>query len=170
MKTLIIMLITSLSLFSQNEYTSQENQDAMAKLKVFVGEWEGDSWYMGRDGKVSSTMKEVLQCKLDKTAILVEGKGYNGDKLIHNAIALITYNPYTKQYNFKSHLSNGRSTDAVMIAKSENTFEWSFETPNGMKFRYEVTFTENTWTEEGFMARDAVNFVKFMGMNLVRVH
>lgn len=165
----MILLITSLSLFSQNEYTSQEHQDAMKKLKVFIGEWEGESWYMGRDGKQSSKMKEVLQYKLDKTAILVEGKGYEGDRLIHNAMALITYNSYTKSYNFKSHLSNGRSTDAVMIVKSENEFEWSFETPNGMKFRYEVTFTENTWTEVGFMARDGKNFVNFMGMTLKRI-
>ena len=169
MKTLIITLISFLSLFSQGDYSSKEHQDAMKKLQIFIGEWEGESWYMGRDGKQSSTMKEVLQYKLDKTAILVEGKGYKGDKLIHNAMALITYNAYTKVYNFKSHLSNGRSTDAVMIVKSDKEFEWSFETPNGMKFRYEIKFTDNTWTEEGFMARDGKNFVKFMGMNLKRV-
>lgn len=46
--------------------------------------------------------------KLDSTAILVEGLGEGQGTVIHDALAIITYDSGNQKYNFRSYLSSGR--------------------------------------------------------------
>jgi len=44
---------------------------------------------------------------MDGTAILIEGIGTANGAIIHNAMAIITYNKADDNYTFKSYLSSG---------------------------------------------------------------
>jgi len=64
---------------------------------------------MGRDGqKAEFVQTEKIHFKLDSTAILIEGLGKKGDEVIHNAMAIVSYNKEDNNYFFQSYLQNGR--------------------------------------------------------------
>lgn len=169
MKTYLFSIIMILMGLQAQEYTSETHVSEMKKLHMMLGQWEGDSWAYGREGKQTATVKESIKLALDGTALLVEGKGFNGEKVVHHALGIITYNQYTKKYAMNSFLSSGQSTSATMEIIDAQNLIWYFETPNGMKFKYEVKNDGQTWEEKGFIARDGKTFTAFMGMILKKV-
>jgi hypothetical protein len=144
-----LLFISGLS-HAQKIETDKEAKDAISKLEFIVGDWAGDGWVMARDGQKSTfTQTEAIKFKLDGTAILIEGLGKNNGEITHNALAVVTYNKTTGNYNFSSYLSTGRSG----IFKAEVIDDKFYWYPNE-NMRYIIYLnSKRQWYETGEMKR-----------------
>jgi hypothetical protein len=98
---------------------------------------------------------EVVQKKLDGTLITIDGDGRdksNPDRSIHNAFAVFTYVPETKQYRFQPYLP-GHQLD-VSPTVSDHSWTWGFDAPYG-KTRFTLDFADGSWHEIGEFSRDS---------------
>ena len=166
---LIMILLPVLCSYAQRPDFSGAVKQAMADVSVMVGEWSGEGWHLEPDGNKSiSKVDENLVWKLDKTVILVEGIGRDADgKVVHNALGVISYDPFAKKYNMRSFLSSGLSTDAAFeVVKPNKEFRWWFKDKRGGTIRYSITLENGVWTEIGEYSKDGDNWGKFFEMNL----
>lgn len=172
LKSAIISLVLFGQVFAQMPDVKSPVVNAMKDFSVMVGKWEGEGWRIESNReRVSTAINENLQWKLDSTAILIEGIGKIEDgTVVHNAMAILFYDPFQKQYRMNSHLSNGLSTQAKFEVKNANElFVWGFETPAG-KIRYTITFKSvSEWYEIGEFSKDGKNWSQTFEMNLKKV-
>jgi hypothetical protein len=159
---------------AQTEATNQE------KMKVFagwVGRWQGQGWMqMGPGEPKKSTIDEKIEAKLDGMVYLVEGIGKSinpetkQEIISHHALALLSYDNASGSYKFRSHLKDGRSTEAWFTVTGENTFQWGFDIPNRGKTRYSIKLDPKakTWNEIGEYSADGTSWSKFFEMNLTK--
>ena len=157
-----ICLIFTLSSYGQSLTTDSTSQKEVGKLAFIVGNWEGEGWRMERDGKKHTfTQSEKIQFKLDGTAVLIEGLGKDKDQVIHNALAIITYNKAEKNYSFKSFLSSGLGGSF----KAELLDDKLYWYPNE-SIRYIISLNDSgQWYETGEMNRQG-NWFQFFEMTL----
>lgn len=167
------LLICSFAVHAQAPADNTETKAAMKTLENWVGQWKGEGTTTTRQGIKKSKVTENITFKLDNTLLFIEGQGIATDettkteKVVHNALGVLTYNAATKQYTFNSWLSDGRSTNAWFIVKSTNEFEWGFDVPQG-KIKYSITLTSTTWNEVGEFSMDGKTWMKTFEMNLTR--
>ncbi|TRO66731.1 hypothetical protein [Christiangramia sabulilitoris] len=150
------------NLQAQSFETDLETQSKIVDLYFIIGEWEGNGWRISPDGvKHSFEQTEKVQYKLDSTAILIEGKGYTDGKLIHNAMAIITSNKETGEYEFQSYLQNGMKGNFKAELK-DDVFYWY---PN-QNVRYIISIDEEgRWYEKGEFNRQG-EWMQFFEMTL----
>jgi len=158
----IIVLLVIPMTNGQSTETDTLSQSKMKQLDFMIGKWEGSGWMMGFDGtKNDFDQTEHIQYKLDGTAVLVEGLGRSDGRIVHNALAIITFNKETDKYNFQSYLSTGRggSFPAEII---DNKMYW-YPRDN---MRYVISLNEEgQWFEVGEMKRNGEWF-QFFEMTL----
>lgn len=151
-KAILLILIISVTklICAQDMETNQSNKREVSKLAFIVDDWKGNGWMMGQDGqKHSFSQTENISFKLDSTAILIQGHGMNDGKVIHNAMAIITYNKAENHYNFHSYLANGRE-DSFKAELIDKKLYW-YPMPN---MRYIIFINEKgQWYETGEMQR-----------------
>jgi hypothetical protein len=161
---LLILLFLLQSIYSQSLDVDSISKSQISKLAFLVGNWEGNGWLIGRDRKKSEfSQTEKIKFKLDSSLILIEGLGRADGKVIHNALALITFNKEEKNYSFQSYLQNGRKGNfkGELI---DNKFYWY---PNEMT-RYIIWLNEkDQWYEKGEYNREG-NWFQFFEMTLNR--
>lgn len=119
---LLVIMINKLT--AQNFQTDTISQQEIQKLEWLTGDWKGNGWFINPEGtKYQFSQTERVAFKLDSTALLVEGQGHAGGKIIHNAMAVVTFNQDTGNYSFQSFLQNGKkgSYDAEL---KEDSFYW----------------------------------------------
>ena len=113
MKTILIIALAII--FATHSYAQSSETDSISKSKIsqlefMVGNWNGTGWMMGRDGQKSEfDQSEKIKFKLDSTMVLVEGMGKSEGRIVHNALAIITYNKEEDKYVFRSYMQNGQS-------------------------------------------------------------
>jgi hypothetical protein len=160
--TALLSLILTISAYGQTPVTDSQAKEEVSKLSFIVGNWEGEGWMMGRDGtKHPFKQTEKIQFKLDSTAVLIEGLGTNQGQVIHNALAIVTFNKEEENYTFNSFLSSGRggSFEAKLV---DDKFHWY---PNE-NMRYIISLNEKgQWYERGEMNREG-NWFQFFEMTL----
>ena len=148
---LLLMCFSSHLVMAQPQVQlSDEHRNAMSQLEFLIGQWEGEGWMMTQSGtKETFKQTEHIQWKLDKSLILVEGKGMSEEEIVHNALALISFDPNTSTYRFQSHLANGRSGEYTGEMIEEDAFRWTIEVP-GRTIRYTITLNDQgQWFETG---------------------
>ena len=165
MRLIIIILsifFGSLSSYGQFYKTDTICKSEISKLAFIVGQWEGEGWMMRPDGKkYPFNQTENIQFKLDSTAILIEGMGTSNKEIIHNAMAIVSYNKPEKNYVFQSYLQNGRKGEFKAELKNEK-FYWY---PNE-NMRYIISINEKgQWYETGEMNRED-SWFQFFEMTL----
>jgi hypothetical protein len=147
-------------------------KEKMKKIAALAGQWEGEaSVSTGPAPAMVITQKEDVQFKIDSTVLVIEGTGTRDGSVVFNAYAVINFNVRSQAYELRSYLKDGHSTDAYFKFLGENKFEWGFEIPgNAGRVRYTITLndTGNTWREVGEFSRDAVAWMKFMEMALLK--
>lgn len=152
------------------DYVNQEHVKAMSALTNMAGSWEGGGWFMTRSGeKETFTQTEEIKFQLGGTILLIEGIGRDSndaEKLVHHAMAIISYDPQKKQYAMKSYLADGRSTSASMTIDAPGKITWWFEDGHGGTIRYKINLSEKDWQEIGEYSRDGENWQQFIEMNL----
>ena len=155
------ILIAQLS-FSQSLETDSISKSKISELEFMVGNWKGSGWMMGRDGvKSEFEQTEKIQFKLDSTMVLIEGMGQSGGKVVHNALAILTYDKTEDKLVFRSYLQNGQSGEfpAELL---DGTLYWY---PN-TNVRYIIGINETgQWYETGEFKRGE-NWMQFFEMTL----
>ena len=168
--TLALLLLIS-SATAQRGNNSEEVKNAMSKLTVLNGIWQGSGWMMSaKREKNNSQMTETLTWKLDNTILLIEGVGKDDSgNVVHNALATVFYDTKEKTYRMHSHLSDGNWTDATFeVIEDNKKFKWTIET-RGASIMYTITIENGTWTEEGSYSRAGMDEpMKFFEMTLVK--
>ena len=133
-----------------------EQRAAISRLDFMLGTWTGNGWMMRGPGqRAEFNQTEVVQKKLDGTIITIDGDGRdksNPDRIIHNAFAVFTYVPETKQYRFQPYLP-GHQLD-VSPTVSDHSWTWGFDAPYG-KTRFTLDFADGSWHEIGEFSRDS---------------
>lgn len=89
----------------------EEQRIAMKKLELWAGKWEGSGWMQQGSVKETFTGTENVQRKIDGLAMLVEGKFTNKENVvIHETLAVVSYNPKTKNYDFNTYRHENHSS------------------------------------------------------------
>lgn len=145
-------------------------KEAIQKLSFLEGKWKGKGWIILQGGQKNEfDQTENVQRKLDGTVLLIEGLGKNGEKTIHNAMAVVSYNPQDSSYQFRSYLANGREGDYKAKVLGEGHFQWFLETPRGM-IRYDIIINEQKqWYEKGEFQMGENNWFHFFEMTLNKI-
>ncbi|MEO7212256.1 hypothetical protein [Mucilaginibacter sp.] len=158
-----VLLLISVACFSQSTETDATAKTEVSKLAFIAGKWAGKGWMMMQSGRESFNQTENVQMKLDSTIVLIEGLGKANGKMIHNALAFITFNK-AGGYNFRSYLATGREGQfkAELIGSK---IHW-YPTEN-MRYIIELN-DKGQWFETGEMNRDG-KWLKFFEMTLDKV-
>jgi len=174
---LIVALILGLTLGSSySQGTAPETlKQEMKKLEYMAGRWEGEANIRHGNTPTEKVLQEEnIQFKLDGTVLLIEGTGRSpeaGNPVVFNALAIVSYNQYTKEFKLKSHVMDGNQTDAYFKILEENHFEWGFETPNKAKIKYDILLDKKTksWFEKGEYSPDGATWHPFIEMKLMKL-
>lgn len=166
--TFLFLLILSSAAFAQQpDFGAEMQRTELKKLEAMVGNWEGSGWIQQGKNKETFSGTEAVQRKLDGLAFLVEGKFSNPEgKVIHQTLAVISYDTKQKIYRFRTYLANGSTDGDQTIKLLPDGWEWGFDVPGGT-LKYTIKPTDTTWSEIGEFSRDGgKTWLKFFEMNL----
>jgi len=148
--TIVLTVLLINQSFSQSFETDSLSKSKISELAFMVGNWKGTGWMMGQGGKSEFEQTEKIQFKLDSTAILIEGMGKANGKIVHNALAILTYNKTDNNYSFRSYLQNGQNAEF----KAELIDKKLYWYPNE-NVRYIIWLNEKgQWYEKGEYKRE----------------
>ncbi len=165
-----MLLFFGVNAFAQMPEMSEEHRQALDQLDFMAGKWAGSGWMFIQGGKrVTFEQTEDIQWKAGKAALAIEGKGHSEGKVIHDAFAVITYDPQKKTYDFNSVLASGMGGKFTAKILAENTFEWKMEMP-GRTITYVITLNDKgQWYEKGMVKMGEGQEFQFFEMTLDRV-
>lgn len=179
MKTTVTLLVL---LMTGTISMAQDGTAHLDKMKIFEGwsgRWEGEGWMqMGPGEARKATVVEQITPKLGGLVYLVEGLGTipegtpgAGEK-VHEAVALLSWDPASSRYRFRTHVMSGHSSDAWFTVVGQDKFQWGFDIPHYGKMRYTITIdtAKGTWHEIGEISRDGSTWNKTFEMNLKKVN
>lgn len=169
------MLSLSFSLAIAQGPSPEIVKQEMKKIAYMAGRWSGEATVKkGNTPPMKVLQEENVQFKLDGTVLLVEGTGRSpeaGNPIVFNALAIVSYNQYTKQFGMKSHTMEGSQTEAYFKIVEENHFEWGFETPTKAKIRFDIVLNPQTksWVEKGEYSPDGTTWYPTIEMKLTKL-
>ena len=141
--------------------------EQMKKLDFLVGHWKGEGWMEYVPGQ-RNTFKssEVVEKKLGGVALFIEGFHTAGDRVIHHALALLSYDQAAGHYSFRSQVANGMGGNFEGKILDDGAFQWGMEMPQGT-IRYIITRNDaGQWFEVGEMSQDGETWRQFFEMTL----
>lgn len=150
----------------------EEQRTAMARLSYMAGNWVGSGWLETGNGRSSFHGAERVQTKLEGLALLVEGNFLAKDAKTgqdvpaHATLAVISFDPASKTYRFKSWLATGSSGERELKLTADG-WQWEITHPRGT-IRYTTSFPAGEWLEIGERSVDARSWQKFFEMRLRR--
>ena len=146
----------------------KEQAAAFAPLSKLDGEWRGEAWFMDRSGRKSTVVQtERVGSMLDGTIKVVEGRGFDGDRLAFNAIAAISYDPDKKTYSMRSY-TRGYQGDFPLEVTAEG-FIWSMPAGPNAQIRYTAVIKDGVWVEKGEYVPNGGKGMQFMELTVRRV-
>ncbi len=170
--TILVILLAGGTLIAQPRDFSAECKAEMKKLDYFVGDWKGTAVVQTRNGPQTVNQTEHIEWKLNGVVLAIEGTGRQNEEITFHALAMVNFDPYTRQMKLRSYLKEGNATDAYFKTIGENKFEWGFDIPNGGKVRYSITLdpAKSSWYELGEYSADGEKWMKSIEMNLNKVN
>ncbi len=178
MKNIALVCLVLAGLISSKINAQPTEQVGKEKMKAFAswaGKWHGEgAMQMGPGEPKKTTVDETIELKLDGMILLIEGIGKAIDpqtsenKVVHHALAILSFDQSTNVYKFNTYLKDRKSADAWFSIVKENNYQWGFDTPGG-KIKYSITIdhAKNLWKEIGEFSRDnGLTWMKFFEMNL----
>ena len=162
-----LFLLVTYAAQAQSTYYNAENKEKIKSLNHLVGTWEGEGWIMSQKTreKIPFQQKEEVYYRLDSSIIEVHGIGLNQDKIVHDALAIISNKP-DSDYTMNSFVGDGRTGEFEMKVDGERLI-WEIPVDQGI-IRYTILVNENTWTEKGDFGMNG-NWYSFFEMNLNRI-
>ncbi len=171
---LIVLLLMFATASAQSPGTGSSEE--MKKLAFLAGDWRGEGWIEMGPGKRSMFIQtETVQSKLNGTVLIVEGlgKGKIGgtgeEGVIHNALAVISYDSAAKKHQFRAFRADGNYIDATATV-GDKQLVWGFRDPQrGTEIRYTIKLTDvGQWREVGEFSMDGKQWRQFFEMTLQR--
>jgi hypothetical protein len=170
----VLLAAGVVTLSAQAPPTSAKPAQEMKKLDFLVGNWEGEGWMDVNGQRASFTSNEKVQSKLDGTILTIEGlhkskaAGKEEPRIVHNALAVISYDEPANGYRFSSYLADGRA-GVYKGSVQDGTFIWLLEIPRG-KMQYKIQLNEKgEWSEVGEYSPDGTSWRKIFEMTLHKV-
>lgn len=144
-----------------------EQKAALDKLAFMDGVWRGEATTLTPSGEQRVTQTERIGPFLDGTLKYIEGRGFRADGTVgFHAAAVISYNPQSKAYEFRSHAQGRAGT--FELRPTANGYVW--EIPAGpATIRYTATVEGDAWREVGDRIVDGQPPARFFEMNLKRI-
>lgn len=171
---LIVAAIGVISVFGQeqtDQYKAGIQKSEMAKLDKMIGKWAGSGWIQRGSTREEFVGAEIVQRKIDGVALLVEGRftaKNEPSRVIHETLAVLSYNPKTNIYDFKTYLSTGNKGDFIFGINGDD-YEWKMDFPN-MKVVYNISIKNGVWHEIGKSSLDGgKSWYQFFEMTLKKV-
>jgi hypothetical protein len=141
----------------------------MKRIAFLAGEWEGDGWMQRGPERGTFTSTETVESRLEGRVLIVEGLHHApGGEVVHHALAVVSHDPETGGYRFRSHLADGTGGDydAELV---DGAFVWGFATDRG-RVRFTIRIDGDEWREEGHFSPDGgETWIHFFQMDLTRV-
>ena len=142
-------------------------QQAIAKFAWMDGTWRGPATTKTPSGDHEVMQTERIGSMLGGTLKVIEGKGFNADGSTgFNAFAVISFDPGTKKYTFRSYAQGRVGTFA--IAPQGTGYVWEIPA-GGMTIRYTATVENGLWREVGDRIVPGQPAQRFFEMTLTRV-
>ena len=143
----------------------------MKALSWLVGQWEGEGWIQtGPGGRQAFRGVESVESRLSGEVLVIEGRHFAADatdRLVHNAVALVSYDASRNGYRFYAK-TVGRPPVDARAEVEDGVFVWFLDIPNG-EIRYRIRETEaGEWHEVGERAIPSGEWVPFFEMTLHR--
>ena len=153
---------------ADNAATAVTYSERMTPLSGLVGEWRGSGWILRPNGaRETFTSHESVSPRISGNALLVEGRHRNdAGALVHDAIALVTWDPRGGGYRMRTQLASGMGGDFPLEVRPGG-FTWRIDTPGG-RIEYIAEFTADSWTERGRQVAPDGRIADFFQMNLQR--
>ena len=153
---LVALLLTCTS-FAQPQ-APRPPLDEMKKLDFLIGRWEGTGRMHKGPGAAAEEARvtEIVQPKLGGAILLIEGIGRTGtdDRIVHNALGVISFEAQSKEYRMRAYRADGRFVDPRIVVE-DRKIVWSFDDPRAGSIRYTITINDKgQWHEIGEMSRD----------------
>lgn len=176
--TLKLIIVTLAVLFNFTESAKAQapspaaQLEEMKKVNFLVGEWRGEGWIMmGPNKRETFKQTEFVQSKLNGLTMIIEGLGKSKDgseRIVHNAMAVVSYDLQKKGYRFSAYQANGQAITAEGKLTKDG-FEWGFKDQRGTT-RFTISLTEKgEWKEVGDFSPDGNTWHQFFEMTLQRV-
>jgi hypothetical protein len=170
---LVCLLLAGMVSASYAQSSETAGKEKMKIFEAWKGRWKGEGAMQAGPGEPKKTnVDETIEYKLDGMILLVEGIGITPNqegenKVVHHAVAILSFNQETKQYQFDTFLKDGKSTRAWFNVLTDNQYQWGFDTPRGkIKYTIKIDTTTNTWNEIGEFSMDENTWSRFFEMNL----
>lgn len=172
----LLFLSTFMNVPAQQKPTP-EAVEMMKRVEFLSGRWSGGGWIMlGPGQKHTFTGTETASSKLDGTILVIEGlhtiPGEAGapERVIHNALGVISFDVATKKLKFQSYLADGRSITTEADAPDNRTFIWWMKDPRGNTTRFTSHLEDNgDWVDTGEFSMDGKEWRKFYEMRMKKV-
>ena len=147
------------------------HQEALKKVEFLAGTWKGKAWFwMGPDQKHEVDQTETVQFRQQGVLLLVEGLGRDAKSgsIVHDALAVISYDDANQKYAFTSWAGAGRS-GAFEAKVGPNRLEWGMKS-GPATVRYTIVLNDKgEWFETGERSMDGATWTKFFEMTLQKV-
>lgn len=169
---LSLILLAAFSIAAQPGRPDPTAQrEAMKKLEYMAGVWKGEGWIEMGGPRMTFRGTETVQRKLDGVALLVEGAfsgktpGSDVEVPVHTTLAVISYDPAAKKYNFNTWLATGTAGDHELVLNSDG-WQWDIATPGGT-IRFVMKLNDKgEWVETGSRSADGTTWKQFFEMKL----
>ncbi len=141
---------------------------AMQALQPWVGRWQGTgSLRRGAGEPERFAGEEVIEARLDGHVLLIEGTHWTPDhaRLVHHALALLSFDSKAGAYRFRSFLADGSEGEFAFRAEN-GVYRWTIESPQGA-IEYRIEIAGDRWHEVGTIQRDGRS-VPFFEMEMQR--
>jgi hypothetical protein len=141
---------------------------SIENLGFLKGEWVGKAWVsLGPDNIKALEHRESVELKLNNNILQIHGTGIENNKVVFEALGIVSFNKDTGTYAFKAYRENGMVTDAYFILRGEKEYEWGFELGGGARSRYSGRINhKGFWNEVGEFSPDGTQWYKSFEMTL----
>lgn len=134
----------------------------MEALAWLEGEWQGSGWLEyapGQRGEFAGT--ERVESRMGGRLLVVEGEfsawmgPEAGDVPVHQALGVMSYDPSSGRYLFRTYTARGGHGDAATAEVADGRIVWGYDDPAMGRVRYTITRTDDgAWHEVGHASRD----------------
>ncbi len=98
--------------------------------------------------------------------VVIEGRGYDGNRLVFNAFAVVSPTGKDGKWEMRSYTQGKAGT--FPFSRRRSGFEWSIPAGPKARVRYSATISGDTWEEIGEYVEDGQLARRVFQMNLRR--
>lgn len=147
---------------------------AIERLAPLVGRWQGEAQVF-QPTQTTVHQTEQVEHGLDGLVLIINGTGHATAQRTGNpvfrALAVISYNTLTNQYEVRAYTHEGHATTASGLFLDDGSFRWSFAPGGPVQVRFTITFDQTTWRELGEISMDnGATWRRTVDLNLRRAN